>query len=811
MRDFYHRNKQANKHVPHILGLTANAASSPKRLEALEALLDSLCKSPQVQKEELLAHVNRPDVERLVFKNEETPSQLSVGLPRLRQLQRSLPLSEDPYIVELRGQRSEAARCKLEKALETGETPVRRQMKSLCGISERMQGDLGGWAADEYISLAVQNIISSTTSPTVQLTGWEPSDQVYLADALRRVALPPQTTPDLTRGTSEKIHTLIRFLESCPTTTTGILFAKERATTYMLFRLLSQHAGISKLFRMGVVVGQSNSPKKRKDVADAWDPEDHSQSLDRFRRGEVNLLIATSVLEEGIDVPQCNLVVCFDKPERLTSYVQRRGRARMHGSRYVILLDDDSAHRQDWDEVERIMREECEAADREMKKLPEREARDGRRRRQIRAAGTDALLDLDGAKGHLQHFCAKLRSSCYSNARPDYIIQKHGDASLGGLLRFSARVILPASVPRELREARGKELWESEKYATKDAALEACFALYKAGLLNDRFLPLESDDGPEHAEAEDAMIDIREQFTPWPEIARAREDGETLYCQKLTLRDGKGSTLCEVDMHTATVCPTPAPFPLYWDAANEWMLEIGRPAKVARSKMAKSDTSTLLRAAYGHRWEISEGEHVVDFILPDSLGLPLREQTTPLLRGNSNDATADARYLLRDVEDGNRPYFQVLPPGKPLGNPIQPAGTSGTGTAEEQALVELRPWPRRRDFLHRPPPREPEGAPRFVRLPADRLRRDVLPASYAQFGLLIPSITHKVEVQLVAAKLRSTLLACVPIARPDLLLTALCAPAAREGDNYQTLEFFGDSVLKYIASVFLTSKCEWPP
>jgi len=807
MRDFYHRNKQSNKPVPHILGLTANAASSPRRLEALEALLDSICKSPQVQKKELLAHVNRPDVESLIFKNEETPSRLSVGLPRLRQLQGSLPLSEDPYIVQLQGQTSPAARHKLDKALETGETPIRRQMKSLCGVSARMQGELGGWAADEYISLAVQNIIRTTTSPTMPLTGWEASDQGYLADALRRVALPARTTPDLTRDMSVKMHTLTCFLEGCSNTTTGILFAKERATTHMLFRLLSHHAGICKVFRMGVVVGQSNSPKKKRDVADGWDPEDHSQSLDRFRRGEINLLIATSVLEEGIDVPQCNLVVCFDKPERLTSYVQRRGRARTRGSRYVILLDDDSAGRQDWDEMERIMREECGAADREMKKLPEHEARDGLRGRQIRAAGTDALLDLDGAKGHLQHFCAKLRSSCYSDARPEYIIQKHEDATPGGLVRFSAKVILPASVPRELREACSKERWESEKYATKDAALEACFTLYKAGLLNDHFLPLESDDGAEHAREEDAVIDIREQFTPWPEIAQARADGETLSCQKLTLRDGEGLTLCEADMHIAVLCPTQHPFPLYWDANTEWRLEIGPPAKVERPKMDKSDTSTLLRAAYGHRWEISEGKHVVDFILPDSLGLPLQEQSKPL-KGNNNDTAADARFLVRDVEDRNRPYFQVRPPDKSPGDSIQPAGTSGTGKAEEQALVELRPWPRRRDFLHRPPPRDAERAAPLVALPADRLTMDVLPVSYAQLGLLIPSITHRVEVNLVAAKLRKTLLACVPIARPDLLLTALCAPAAREGDNYQTLEFFGDSVLKYIASVFLMSKCE---
>lgn len=53
----------------------------------------------------------------------------------------------------------------------------------------------------------------------------------------------------------------------------------------------------------------------------------------------MNLLIATSVGEEGLDIQTCCLVVRFDLPETVASFIQSRGRARMTNSKYVVLLE----------------------------------------------------------------------------------------------------------------------------------------------------------------------------------------------------------------------------------------------------------------------------------------------------------------------------------------------------------------------------------------------------------------------------------------------------------------------------------------
>lgn len=68
--------------------------------------------------------------------------------------------------------------------------------------------------------------------------------------------------------------------------------------------------------------------------------------LKRFRMHSCNLLIGTSVLEEGIELPKCNLVIRWNLPTTYRSYVQCKGRARAQRAFHIIMVAANAMHHQ---------------------------------------------------------------------------------------------------------------------------------------------------------------------------------------------------------------------------------------------------------------------------------------------------------------------------------------------------------------------------------------------------------------------------------------------------------------------------------
>jgi len=215
------------------------------------------------------------------------------------------------------------------------------QLNKFCRKAKHIYEELGPWAADYFIFESITALKKSTDDGSDIFSGWRDSTKTTLLKTLDQDALSRRTENSDRAGflISPKVQRLIEFLrQQDRSDCSGLLFVRQRATVSVLCTLLSIHPQTKGRFQCATFVGLSNNASKKYTLSELFDLKAQRDTMTEFRARRKNLIIATDVLEEGIDVAACNLVVCFDPPQNLKSFIQRRGRARKEQSDFAIMI-----------------------------------------------------------------------------------------------------------------------------------------------------------------------------------------------------------------------------------------------------------------------------------------------------------------------------------------------------------------------------------------------------------------------------------------------------------------------------------------
>lgn len=217
---------------------------------------------------------------------------------------------------------------------------------------------MGSFAAEYYIRQSVAKLRRGADEGSFIIEGLTDPEKLYLRRKFAEVVVfEREGCPLESHHTTPKVQALIQCLRKMDSSTfAGLIFVRTRAEVAVLSHILSIQAP---RFKVATFVGESGFSGRRNTVSDLADLKTQKGTLDDLRLGRKNLIVTTNALEEGIDVSACNVVICFDRPPNLKSFIQRRGRARRAASKYVIMFEDNGLQSSaiwTWHELEEDMR-----------------------------------------------------------------------------------------------------------------------------------------------------------------------------------------------------------------------------------------------------------------------------------------------------------------------------------------------------------------------------------------------------------------------------------------------------------------------
>jgi endoribonuclease Dicer len=475
----------------------------------------------------------------------------------------------------------------------------------------------------------------------------------------------------------------------------------------------------------------------------------------KFKKGDLNCVFATSVAEEGLDIPDCNVIIRYDLNNTLIQYIQSRGRARQEDSIYIHMVEKGNADHYDKLKQNQLnedaLRKFCEAMPDDRKLTGNNFNMDyflrkEKNQRQYTVPETGAKLNYKQSLLCVAAFVASLPHPPEVSLTANYVVCHVP----GG---FQCEVLLPDSSP--IKSATG-EVCASKAVAKCSAAFEMCLKLIKGKYLDNYLRPVFTKQLPAMRNARLAVSSKkRDQYNMRikPEIWSVLGEPTELYIMALTLANpaalGRRST--PLLLMTRQPIEQVASFPLYFGTDRSSAVNCVRVPGCAKLDDAHIQgltgfTLTIFKDIFSKEYEATaaqlpyflaptQREHAFDFksvadpvqiVNWDAVMFVQQNERIPYTFNEPDDFFTD-KYVA-DPYDGSRKFFlrrrrHDMKPTDPVPEGIvAPGHRAWKVTCKEHDIrnYSLSAWSKSRAFLS---PREDQPVVEAEVLP---IRRNLL-------------------------------------------------------------------------------------
>ncbi|KAA1474785.1 P-loop containing nucleoside triphosphate hydrolase protein [Dentipellis sp. KUC8613] len=867
---------------PMVLGLTASpvfGGDIEKAFRKIESNLDCVIRAPLLYREELAGFVHRPEFKYVIY---ATPNYYYSGTPpssnlvSLQNVVNALNIDDDPYVHSLRekltklppGPERDRTDQKLSKTIRKRDSYTNKGLRDFLRAADDICVELGEWAADWYIEKVLEQARGAEHFMDFT-SAWSSREHRYLMDALNSVVVTPVSYEPsvIVAKTSDKVQKLVdtilsekKAFEEIGEEYRGLVFVTRRDAVLALTELLLHHPGNAGTFQVGSLLGNSESTRRHSflDITKKLLRKEASETLRDFKIGDLNLIIATAVAEEGLDIQACCNVTRWDPPPNMVSWAQSRGRARKQRSTFVLMFSDQTVHHgqvKDWEDLEQEMVRLYHSGRTWVPAEQDDDPADNNLL--FRVESTGALLTLNSAVEHLEHFCAVLPGAghgslapIYDIDPPEYPAEWH---SRGGevpqyLGPYGCTVTLPRIVDPSFRVFTTPCVHSRKVTARRHVAFQAYLALYEKGLLNDHLLPLTSVLEPEledevkdllkEVDKRDGVAKVTRQMDPW---LLPTDSEDVWWPTELTfqghpslrlltrikpseLRDEEMPILytpdygaVKVTLRTASTTITPfLPSDTLIMRAREYTRRILWPVYGSRMKWEDTDFMYLFLPTIENVDGPWEERRKAQSELPTMLSTsPLPLFAPADWFGKKFSHPGDVA-MVSEIRRFGKPYrfvrWRMKRVSEEEAEDLVARYAPDDGELEiTYPLIEVKPLTKRMNFLLPPPPEDKgdDAASQQSSLLLPEFSNVVLISrTEVKYSLWLPSVLRAIAIANTVCSMRDTILAGTPLTSIPLplLTTATTAPGSQAHVNYQRLETLGDTVLKYITSIQLLAE-----